>query len=170
MDQGSQSPFISAAKRSITGRRYSATWAAQRSISASWSPEAIRASAYSGWSGPPRHESQGSQEIRGTAPRRLIASASSRGKSGVCAQSANVPTIAARAPIADSASSSAASEGTFMPKSVCPRALVVAFDGAVWAAPVTQMRMTSANAGTTSSVRTAEAILSGSAYRTRDAT
>ena len=88
----------------------------------------------------------------------------------MCAQSANVPTIAGRAPITDSASSSAASEGTFMPKSVCPRALVVACDGAVSAAPFTQKRMTSANAGTASSVRTAEAILSGSADRTRDAT
>jgi len=48
--------------------------------------------------------------------------------------------------------------------------VVAAVGGAVWAAPVTLMRMTSVNAGTTSSVRTAEAIISGSAYRTRDAT
>ena len=73
--------------------------------------------AYAGWSGPPRHESHGSHEISGTAPRPLILLASARGKSGECSQSANVPTIAARAPTADSASSSAPSDGTFMPNS-----------------------------------------------------
>ena len=47
-----------------------------------------------------------------------MASASPRGKSGACAQSANVPTIAARAPIVDSDASNCFSDGAFIPNSV----------------------------------------------------
>ena len=96
---GRQSPFISAAKRSITGRRYAATCAAQRSIRASCLPATIVRSANAGWSRSSSiQESHGSHEISGTAPRSLIARALAAGKSGSWTQSAKRPTIAARAP------------------------------------------------------------------------
>ena len=66
-----------------------------------------------------------------TAPRRLTASANASGKSGVCAQSANVPTIAARAPRADSEASSCCNDGTSMPNSVCSRAIGAALESSV---------------------------------------
>src|SRR3954452_19453535 len=122
IDHGRQSPFISGAKRRSTGRRYAATSAAQRSISASWSRARMRRSAYAGCSVPPS-QSHGSHEMSGTAPRSLIDRASAVGKSGACSQSANVPLIAGRARSADSLFSSAGKDGTFRPNSVCPCAV-----------------------------------------------